>query len=108
MASLSGDGDDATLSKRLDPMSDENFKQLVSVENRVNSLEMKVSKISKEITVITSGDLGKSPHQDQEAVKSIQKRGKRLRPKATKPAKLCYTKRLMLRNLSWKIDRFMS
>ena len=65
MISLSGDGDDATLSKKLDPMSDENFKQLVSVENKVNSLEMKVSELSKEVSVIISGDLEKSAHQDQ-------------------------------------------
>ena len=75
MISLSGDGDDATLSKKLDPMSDENFKQLVSVENKVNSLEMKVSELSKEVSVIISGDLEKSAHQDQ-AIKSLQKRGK--------------------------------
>ena len=105
MASLSGDGDDATLSKRLDPMSDENFKQLVSVENRVNSLEMKVSEISKEITVITSGDLGKSPHQDQEAVKSIQKRGKCLNEELQKMLESLDAVQLMQDQLEARVKR---
>ena len=68
--------DDETLSKRFDPMSDENFKQLVSVEIKANSLENKVTEMANEITVILSGELENNSPSDQEAVKSLQKRGK--------------------------------
>ena len=60
------------LGKKFDPMSDENYKQLVTLENKAKTAEKKVADIATEISDIDNGHLDKNLH--QEAFKSLQKR----------------------------------
>jgi len=60
------------LGKKFDPMSDENYKQLVTLENKAKTAEMKVADIATEISDIDIGHLDKYLHQG--AFKSLQKR----------------------------------
>ena len=60
------------LGKKFDPMSDENYKQLVTLENKAKTAEKKVADIATEISDIDNGHLDKYLHQG--AFKSLQKR----------------------------------
>ena len=91
------------LGKKFDPMSDENFKQLVTVENKANSLENKVIEMANEITDIDNGHLDKKLH--QEAFKSLQKRGKCLNEELQKMLESLDAVQLLEDQLEAKVKR---
>ena len=64
------------LGKKFDPMSDENYKQLVTTENKAISLEQRVAEIASQLTDINNGHLEKKHH--KEVFTDLQKRGKSL------------------------------
>merc|ERR1711976_394227 len=62
------------LGKKYDPMSDENYKKLVTVENKAVAAEKKVEEIRVEISDIEKGHLEKKLQ--PEALKTLTKRVK--------------------------------
>ena len=64
------------LGKKFDPMSDENYKQLVTTENKAISLEQRVAEIASQLTDINNGHLEEKHH--KEVFTDLQKRGKSL------------------------------
>ena len=70
------------LGKKFDPMSDENFKQLVTVENKATSLEQRVAEMAAQLTDIDNGHLSEKHH--KEAFKDMQKRGNSLNEEMAK------------------------
>ena len=45
------------LGKKFDPMSDENYKQLITAENKAVNLEQRVAEIAAQLTDIDNGHL---------------------------------------------------
>ena len=64
------------LGKKFDPMSDENYKQLVTTENKAISLEQRVAEIASQLSDINNGHLEEKHH--KEVFTDLQKRGKSL------------------------------
>ena len=64
------------LGKKFDPMSDENYKQLVTTENKAISLEQRVAEIASQLSDINNGHLEEKHH--KEVFTDLQKRGKNL------------------------------
>ena len=64
------------LGKKFDPMSDENYKQLITAENKAISLEQRVAEIATQLTDIDNGHLEAKHH--KQAFTDLQKRGNSL------------------------------
>ena len=64
------------LGKKFDPMSDENYKQLITTENKAISLEQRVAEIASQLSDINNGHLEEKHH--KEVFTDLQKRGKNL------------------------------
>ena len=64
------------LGKKFDPMSDENYKQLITAENKAISLEQRVAEIAAQLTDIDNGHLEAKHH--KQAFTDLQKRGNSL------------------------------
>lgn len=64
------------LGKKFDPMSDENYKQLITAENKAISFEQRVTEIAAQLTDIDNGHLEAKLH--KQAFTDLQKRGNSL------------------------------
>ena len=64
------------LGKKFDPMSDENYKQLITTENKAISLEQRVVEMATQLTDIDNGHLEAKHHKG--ALTDLQKRGNSL------------------------------